>query len=160
MSDRPFSPRPNRRRFVAERVDSAPVAEDFDLAAIDDDDDDLPLLTEVVDLDTAPMSAPPAVPPSFTAADVDTVVANVEASLRAQLPALVAAAMATLEEDLKRGVTALVEDTLRDALNDYLPYTGPSDDEEEIAVEAPTPEPTSDEATTASQAQPGSVGPV
>lgn len=159
MSDRPFSPRPNRRRFVAERVDSAPVVEDFDLDAIDDDDD-LPLLTEVVDLDAAAMPAPPVVPPSFTAADVDTVVANVEASLRAQLPALVTAAMATLEEDLKRGVTALVEDTLRDALNDYLPYTGPSDDEEEIAVAAATPEPTASEATAASQAQPGSVGPV
>jgi hypothetical protein len=156
MSDRPFSPRPNRRRFVAERVESAPPIEDFDLAAIDDDDD-LPLLTEVVDLDAAAMPAPPVVPPSFTAADVDTVVANVEASLRAQLPALVAAAMATLEEDLKRGVTALVEDTLRDALNDYLPYTGPSDDEEtEDATATTGATPASD----ASQAQPGGDAPV
>lgn len=159
MSDRPFSPRPNRRRFVAEQVEAAPVVEDFDLDAIDDDDD-LPLLTEVVDLDASVTAALPAAPPPFTADDVDTVVANVEASLRAQLPALVTAAMATLEEDLKRGVTALVEDTLRDALNEYLPFIGVTDDEQDEGQAATDALPPTGGGTEQSPLQPDSPAPV
>lgn len=135
--DRPFSPRPNRRRFVAERVDQPEVS-----AAPFDDDDDLPLLTEVVDLSVAAPAIAP-LPPLFTDADAETIVATVEASLCAQIPALIAAAAATLEEDLKRGLTALVEDSLRDALADYLPEPDFSGDEpeEEIAAAAAQPHP-------------------
>ncbi len=136
-SDRLFSPRANRRRFVAERI-AEPVVEPVDspeavAATPFDDDDDLPLLTEVVHLhdSTTADLAPPPLPPLFTEADAETIVANVEASLRAQIPALIAAATATLEEDLKRGLTALVEDSLRDALSEYLPLPEFGDDEGE-----------------------------
>lgn len=136
MSERSFSPRPNRRRFVAAPVATPEptVPDNFD------DDEDLPLLTEVVDLKGAPspLLTPP-LPPVFNTDDADTIVANVEASLRAQLPALITAATATLEEDLKRGLTALVEDTLRDVLSDYLPLPEPEDEADlDEAIDATT----------------------
>lgn len=112
----PFPPR--RRSFVA-TPQPAPALE----AAPQDDEDDIPLLTEVVDL--PPPAAPATAAPDLAvqgqqleASLADTLAAElahaIEARLAAELPSLVEATLAGLQDDLKRGIVAATESALKD----------------------------------------------
>lgn len=94
--------------------------------ALPNEDDDLPVLTDLAADPDLPYKLPDVAAAGtgrLSLAEVDGLAATIEASLRQQLPALIAGAVATLENDLTRGLTALVEDTVRDALADYMSDT-------------------------------------
>lgn len=91
--------------------------------ALPNEDDDLPVLTDLAADPDLPYQLPDVAAAGtgrLSLAEVDSLAATIESSLRQQLPALIAGAVATLENDLTRGLTALVEDTVRDALADYM----------------------------------------
>lgn len=120
----PFPPR--RRSFLAAPPPPAAPAGplDFDLSDLTPEaDDDIPVLTEVVDLATVSADAPDEREAGIDLEALretlaDTLAAelahSIEQRLAAELPSLVEATLANLQDDLKQGIIAATEAALRD----------------------------------------------
>jgi len=120
----PFPPR--RRSFLAAPPPPpAPAGPlDFDLSDLAPEvDDDIPVLTEVVDLAAVSADAPNEQEAGIDLEALretlaDTLAAelahSIEQRLAAELPSLVEATLANLQDDLKQGIIAATEAALRD----------------------------------------------
>ena len=101
-----------RRVFIAAAVDKA-----IPISAPADDDDDFPVLTEVV-------SAEPAVPAAPAVRDDEALLAiiaadlvhSLEHQLAAELPTLIEAALVNAQIELRSGINSTMDMVLRDFL--------------------------------------------
>lgn len=122
----PFPPR--RRSFVAAPPPPPPPAPagplDLDLSdLVPEGDDDIPVLTEVVDLASVSADAPDekdagpdleALRETLADALAAELAHSIEQRLASELPSLVEATLAGLQDDLKAGIIAATEAALKD----------------------------------------------
>lgn len=120
-----------RRSFVATPAGEAAPP----LGAPAEDRDDIPLLTEIVDLsavsgEAAGAPAPPPLEPLINAlaADLSAAVAD---RLEAELVGIVDSALAQFDQELRRGVSGAIDAARRDFLARRLQLRLPLDDDPE-----------------------------